>query len=602
MLRETHIPALIESDPTSNVTDLIEARVRIAPEHPMFSRRVNGDWQPVSSAAFVRQVRALAAELVEEGIQQGDRVAIVCATSYEWALIEFASYYAGAILVPIYDTNASAQIKNVLSDSGATLVFAESAQHHERVAEACRLLIQDGLSAPRMREIGAIDTATLEQRKLSQNLAAEVERRRAEPELDDVATLVYSSGTTGDAKGSRITHGNFVGLATNIAIPYETVIRSDSSTLLFLPLAHVLARSVQLVAMHAGMTVGHLPGPADLLPEMTRFRPTFLMVVPRLLEKVEVAVTKKASSGIMGPVFRAARRCAIQVATVREAHPGRALPFGLRLRHAIADRLIFTKVRALFGGQLDALLSGASALAADTARFFSGAGLPIIEGYGLTETTAPITGNPVGAARFGSVGIPVPGATVRIADDGEILVSGPGVIESYWRETLNEGAFVDGFFRTGDQGRLDNDGYLSVTGRAKDLIVTSYGKNIAPEPMEQAIALQSSLVAQAIVVGEARPYLSAFVAIDRETVAGWAVEQQLDLTDRVLSEIPELVTEIDAAIERANSAVSNPEQVKQFRIIEEEFTVENGALTPTQKLKRAYVMKDLSPRINAIYA
>lgn len=600
-LREAHTPATAIGEQPGTVLDLVGARIASAPDHPMFSRLVRGDWTPVTSAEFGRQSRALAAELVESGIGFGDRVAILSATRYEWALIEFACATAGAILVPIYDSNAPAQIAGVLADCGAVLVFAETDTHLERLSVAAEELQAQGAETPRVRLIAELDPDALGETVPSATTLAELERRRAATTPETVATLVYSSGTTGEAKGSRITNANFVGLATNIITAYSDVIRADSRTIVFLPLAHVLARSVQLVGMYTGMTVGHLGDPKDLVAQLPRFKPTFLMVVPRLLEKIEAGIARKAGGGVKGSIFAAAKRTAIRAAAFREEFPGAALPLGLRLQHALSDRLVYGSVRDALGGELDALLSGASALDPALARFFSGAGLPVIEGYGLTETTAPITGNPVGAMRFGSVGIPVPGATVRISDEGEILVRGPGVITSYWREALNEGVFVDGFFRTGDLGELDSDGYLTVTGRAKDLIVTAYGKNVAPEPLERSIARESQLIAQAVVVGEGRPFLGALVSIDREELDRWADARGLTLADRTPEEIPELLAEIDAAVARANALVSSPEQVKRFRIIPEEFTEENGTLTPTQKLKRAPVIARFADRIRALY-
>lgn len=600
--REAHTPATATGEQPGTVLDLVGQRILDAPEHPMFSRLVRGDWTPVSSAAFGRQSRALAAELVESGIGFGDRVAILSATRYEWALIEFACLTAGAILVPIYDSNAPAQIAGVLADCGAVLVFAETDTHVERLAVAAGELRARELPEPGVRRISDLDADALEASAPAPETLAELDRRRAATTPETVATLVYSSGTTGEAKGSRITNANFVGLATNIIGAYSDVIREDSRTIVFLPLAHVLARSVQLVGMYTGMTVGHLGDPKDLVGQLPRFKPTFLMVVPRLLEKIEAGIARKAGGGVKGAIFAAARRTAIRAAATREAFPGRPLPAVLRVQHALSDRLVYGSVREALGGELDALLSGASALDPNLARFFSGAGLPVIEGYGLTETTAPITGNPVGAMRFGTVGIPVPGATVRIADDGEILVRGPGVITSYWREALNEGVFTDGFFRTGDLGELDADGYLTVTGRAKDLIVTAYGKNVAPEPLERSIARETPLIAQAVVVGEGQPYLGALVSIDREELGLWAEARGLALGDRAPEDIPELLAAIDEAVARANALVSSPEQVKRFRIIPEDFTEENGALTPTQKLKRAPVVAGLAERIRALYA
>lgn len=599
---DAHTPVRIEPTPDSNVTDLLEDRVAQDPDGAMFSRKSSGEWRPVSARSFAQQARHLAARLVEDGVQPGERIAILSATRYEWALVEFAAYYAGAVIVPVYDSSAPEQIARIIADSGATRLFTETETHRERARRAADILAAQGAHTPTTHRLDTLDPGALEHAALEPALAAEVERRRTLATLDSLATIVYSSGTTGEAKGARITHGNFVRLVVNIADSYSGVIRPDSRTLLFLPLAHVLARGVQLVAIHAGMTVGHLSDPAELLGELEPVRPTFLVVVPRLLEKVEAAVAQKAAGSGLGRVFAAARRTAIEVAQHRAEHPGGALPLGLRLRHGIYDRLFYARIRALFGGQVETLLSGASALHPDTARFFTGAGLPVVEGYGLTETTAPVTGNLPGQVRFGTVGRPVPGASVRISASGEILVRGIGVFERYERDELNSDAFDDGYFRTGDLGSLDADGYLTVTGRAKDLIVTSYGKNVAPEPLEQAIARHSPLVAQAVVVGESRPYLGALISLDPQALAAWAREKRVELRDRDIADIPELSAELRRTLDAVNGSVSNPEQVKRFRVIAGELTEANGYLTPTMKLKRARFVSDFADQITGLYA
>ena len=599
---EAHTPPRIEPDPDTNLTDLLEHRAAHAPDAPMFSRRIDGAWTPVSAAAFTRQVRALAARLLDDGVAAGERIAILSGTRYEWALVEFAVAYAGAVLVPVYDTSAPEQIARILADSRASRLFTETDEHRRRATRAGQLLAAEGLPAPSHHRLDTLDPGALEQAETAPALAAEVERRRTAATLDSLATIVYSSGTTGDVKGARISHGNFVRLVSNIADSYGDVIRADSRTLLFLPLAHVLARGVQLVAIHAGMTVGHLADPAELLGELVPFRPTFLVVVPRLLEKVEAAVATKAQASGLGRPFAAARRTAIEAAEYRATHPKLPLPFALRARHALFDRLFYARIRALFGGRLETLLSGASALHPDTARFFTGVGLPVVEGYGLTETTAPVTGNLPGQVRFGTVGRPVPGASVRIAPDGEILVRGIGVFERYERDELNADAFVDGYFRTGDLGSLDPDGYLTVTGRAKDLIVTSYGKNVAPEPLEQAIARHSPLVAQAVVVGESRPYLGALISLDPQALAAWARDARVELADRDIADVPELSAELRRTLDAVNGSVSRPEQVKRFRIIPEELSEASGYLTPTMKLKRSRVVRDFAAQITRLYA
>ncbi|MGO3884753.1 MAG: AMP-dependent synthetase/ligase, partial [Mycetocola sp.] len=536
-------PLRVQTDPQSNVLDLLRERLQADPHKGMFVRLIDGAWREVSATSFNQQVRTLAARLLALGVAEGDRVAILSSTRYEWTLAEFATWQLGAVVVPIYDSSSPEQIARILDDSTPSFVFVESRDHRDRLHRAEQLR---GTDPHRLwLRLDHLDPDTLEREPRSAAVEAELTRRGTAATLDSLATLVYSSGTTGQTKASRISHGNLSQLVRNVAADYTEVIRSDSSTLLFLPLAHVLARGVLLVAVERGMLVGHLSEPTQLLGQLGPYKPTFLVVVPRLLEKIEAAVAAKAESAHLGGLFRKARQTAIDAAEWRSRYGDEPAPAPLRRAHRFYDVLFFRKMRALFGGRIETLLCGASPLDPDTARFFTGAGLPVVEGYGLTETTATVTGNRPGEVRFGTVGRPVPGASVRISDEGEILVAGIGVISGYLHDEDTEGAFVDGYFRTGDLGSLDDDGFLTVTGRAKDLIVTSYGKNIAPGPIEQALQ-RNPLIAQAVVVGNDRPYLGALIAADPEEAARWAQARGIELTGRSPAELPELRAEIDS--------------------------------------------------------
>lgn len=589
-------PLLCESDPQSTVVDLLEERVQRAPASAMFARFENDAWHDVTAADFTHQARVLATRFIDEGLAPGGAVGILSATRYEWALVEFACWYAGGVVVPLYDSSAPEQIAAILAETRPHLLVIETPEHRERVRRAAGILDADGIAVPLLRDITELHPDTLAALPLDPEAAEEIARRTAARTLDDLATIVYSSGTTGAMKGSRITHGNFVRLVRNIAAAYSDVIREDSRTLLFLPLAHVLARGVQLVAIHAGMTVGHLADPQRLLTQLAPFRPTFLVVVPRLLEKIEAAVAAKADRPVLRALFRAARASAIATAEA-DAQGTRPGPFA-RARHRLFDRLFFGRMRALFGGRIETLLSGAGALDADTARFFTGAGLPVVEGYGLTETTAPVTGNLPGHVRFGSVGRPVAGSAVRIADDGEILVRGVGVFAGYEKAALNADAFVDGYFRTGDLGRLDAEGFLTITGRVKDALVTSYGKTVMPEPIERELARRTPLIAHAMLVGDRRPYLGALIILDDAAVAEWATPRGID-PQADAETIPTLRAEIAAAVAAVNATVSAPEQVKRFRMIRADDT---ELLTPTLKLRRAYVAERFAADIDGLYA
>lgn len=608
-MREASTGLLVELDPDSNVTDLLLEQYAEDPVRALYARKGPNGWTDVPARQFVDQVRSLAKGLIAGGILPGDTVAVMSATRYEWTVVDFAIWFAGGVTVPIYETSSASQVEWILHDSGARRVFVEDqakADLVQGVLDSSALLAERVLGVVRMDFDGAAPNLASLAAAGTGVTDAELERHRSAAGLDDVASLVYTSGTTGRPKGCEITHGNFATVAKNIVLFLPEILLSPSNrTLMFLPLAHVLARAVQVVCLVAGTTLGHTGSAKELLEDLGTFKPTFLLVVPRIFEKVYAGASHKAAEAGKGKLFDAAAATAVEYSRALDAEArgeGRRPGLLLRARHGLFDKVFYPRLRQAFGGQLGYTVSGASPLSASDAHFFRGAGIPVLEGYGLTETTAPCTANTPSRTKVGTVGIPIPGTTIRIADDGEILVKGIGVFKGYHaNEAANAEAFTDGFFRTGDLGALDEDGFLTITGRKKDLLVTAGGKNVAPGPMEEKIR-EHQLVAQAVVVGDGRPFVSALINLDPEGLENWCAAQRIPVMGAAEAASSELVREaLQAAVDDANRLVSKAESIRSFVVLDADFTVESGHLTPSLKLKRAAVVRDYEEHIDRIY-
>lgn len=608
-MREASTGLLAELDPESNVTDLLLEQHAKDPVRALYSRKGPAGWTDVPARQFLDQVRALAKGLIAGGIAPGETVAVMSATRYEWTVVDFAIWFAGAVTVPIYETSSASQVEWILQDSGARRVFVQDQAKAELVQG---VLDGSGLLADRLLGIVRMDYDGAAPNLASLAAAgtgvsdAELERQRTAAGLADVASLVYTSGTTGRPKGCEITHGNFALVAKNIVLFLpEILLQPSTRTLMFLPLAHVLARAVQVICLSAGTTLGHTSNAKELLEDLGTFQPTFLLVVPRIFEKVYAGAAHKASAAGRDRLFTAAAAVAVDYSKALDAAArgeGRRPGWLLRAKHGVFDRVLYPKLRQAFGGRLGYTVCGASPLSSTDAHFFRGAGIPVLEGYGLTETTAPCTANTPSRTKVGTVGIPIPGTTIRIADDGEILVKGIGVFKGYHaNEAANAEAFVDGFFRTGDLGSLDQDGFLTITGRKKDLLVTAAGKNVAPEPLEEKIR-EHQLVAQAVVVGDGRPFVAALVNLDPEGLADWCTAQRLPAMGVAEAAVNEQVrAAIQGAVDEANTLVSRAESIRSFAVLDADFTVESGHLTPSLKLKRSAVVRDFQTHINRIY-
>ncbi|MFZ3453889.1 AMP-dependent synthetase/ligase [Arthrobacter sp. 7Tela_A1] len=603
-MRESSTDLFVELPGDSNITDLLLATVARAPERPLYARKNESGWQDVTGAAFLAQVTAVAKGLMAQGVQPGDAVAVMSGTRYEWTVADLAIWFAGAVTVPVYETSSPSQVQWILQDSGARLAFAGDGNKARIVASGAAAAGLDVKVWKLTDDDGADTLAGLA--SLGAGVQdAELEAVRSSRGLADAASLVYTSGTTGRPKGCEITHGNFALFAVNvIELLPEMLKQPGARTLMFLPLAHVLARAVQVGCLAAGVTLGHSATAAELVDDMQSLQPTFLLAVPRIFEKIYAGAEAKAQAAGKGRLFETAAATAVAYseAADRAARGGKGPSPALRTRHALFDRLLYPKVRNAFGGKLKIAISGASPLSPQLCHFFRGAGITVLEGYGLTETTAPASVNTVPLTRVGSVGLPMPGNAVRIAGDGEVLVRGVGVFNGYHRnpEATAE-AFSDGWFHTGDIGSLDEDGFLSITGRKKDLLVTAGGKNVAPGPLEEKIR-EHRLVSQVVVVGEGRPFVGALITLDDEALQAWAAENGLALNSLEAAEHPQVLAQVQLAVDAANSSVSRAEQIRRFTVLPRDFSLDTGHVTATLKLRRQAVIQDFSAEVEKMYA
>lgn len=593
-------PLIIQPAPEDNITDLLEQRVLATPDRVIFSVPAGDGWAEITASEFRERVIALAKGFVAAGVQPGDRIAFMCRTQFEWTLVDFALLYAGAIMVPIYETSSARQMLWVLEDSAARGVLVETADHAARLDE-----ISEGIATLEWRwriDEGALDRF-LEAGSAIED--GEIERRRALAKGADMATLIYTSGSTGRPKGVVLTHSNFVDLSRNAAAGLTEVIdQPGSSTLLFVTLAHVYARFISILAVHGGVRVGHQPDTSQLLPSLGTFQPTFLLAVPRVFEKVYNSAEQKAEgeSKVKGKIFRAAARTAVRHSEVTMA--GQPVSFGLKLKFSLFDKLVYSKLRTAMGGKVRFAVSGSAPLSHYLGHFYNSLGIKILEGYGLTETTAPVSVNLPSQYKIGTVGPALPGHAIRIDEDGEIQVKGLAVFQEYWKnpEATNESFTDDGFFRTGDVGELDPDGYLTITGRKKEMLVTAGGKNVAPAALEDPIR-SNMLVGQVVVVGDQKPFISALITLDTEMLPTWLRNQgenpNLSLAEAVVH--PKVRAEIQRAVDLGNSFVSRAESIREWVILPIEFTEASGHLTPKMSIKRDVILHDFADEIEKIY-
>ena len=595
-MKQIDVPALVKADPEANATDLLVERVKATPDRALFALpTADGGWTDLTAADFQKKVIALAKGFVAAGIQPGDKIGMMCKTRFEWTLIDFAVWYAGAVLVPIYETSAPSQILWNLTDSGAIGIITETAEHFSRFDEIAA-------DVPAVTHTWKIELGDLDKlAKAGVDVTdEEIERRRNLAKGSDLATLIYTSGTTGKPKGCILTHSNFVELSRNAQKAIPEVVNPDSSTLLFITMAHVFARFIAVLGVHGGVKVGHQADTKLLLPSLQSFRPTFLLAVPRVFEKVYNSSEQKAETGGKGKIFRKAAEVAIAHSKAVDAGH---VPLGMKLQFAVLDRLVLSKIRAAMGGRVKYAVSGSAPLGLRLGHFYRSLGLTILEGDGLTETTAPISVNLASNFKIGKVGPPLPGVSVRIADDGEIQAKGVDIFAGYWNnKEATDDAFDDGWFRTGDIGVIDEDGFVYITGRKKEIIVTAGGKNVAPAALEDPIRA-NPIVGQVIVVGDQKPFISALVALDEEMLPTWLKNNGLDESMSVdaAAKNPKVLAEVQKAVDVANATVSRAESIRKFVILDAELTEASGHLTPKLSIKRNVILKDFANEIEGMY-
>ena len=633
-MREYSTPAVVNTPASARLTDTVFDRAERDPDAVVLRRQTvparagHGDggkaWRDVTAREFRDDVAALAKGFIAAGIGEGDRVGLMSRTRYEWTVADYAIWAAGAVTVPVYETSSAEQVEWILSDSGARAIVVETRAHLETVTEVLR-------QVPDVQRVWAIDadppTAAGGPGGLTDAPAAEtldalaaggaglsdtdLARRRMSTGAGDFATIIYTSGTTGRPKGCEITHGNLLANARNavhgpLSVVFEV---PDASTLLFLPLAHSFARIIEVAAIEAGAVLGHTPNLGNLLPDLATFQPTFILAVPRVFEKVYNSAEQQASgSAVKGAIFHAAARTAIAWSSAfgtQDTDSGAGPGAVLQLQHSVFDRLVYRKLRAAVGGRVRYSVSGGAPLGERLGHFFRGAGITIIEGYGLTETTAAATVNRPRRNKIGTVGQPLPGVSVRIAEDGEILISGHNRFIGYWHNdsATAEALTPDGWLRSGDIGELDGEGYLRVTGRKKELIVTAGGKNVSPAVLEDRIRAHP-LVSQCLVVGDGRPFVACLITLDPEAIGPWLARHGrpagTSLAD--LTGDPDLIADLQSAVDEANKAVSRAESIKKFHVLATDFTEQDGYLTPSLKVRRNVVTKDFADQIEALYS
>jgi long-chain acyl-CoA synthetase len=598
-MREFTSPVPVDVPPTFNVVSALFNRESRAPRSKAFARREGDRFVDITLEEFCADVRTLAAGLVGLGIEPGSRVCLFSHTRYEFTLLDYAILAAGCVVVPIYETDSAEQVRWVATNSGAVAIFVENDELKANVDQVINEL-------PDVRHVFVIEDGGLDEvRQAGASVAPEaVEERWRALRHDDLASIVYTSGTTGLPKGCMLTHGNFASEVRGVSILLQEVIAGGASTLMFLPLAHVLARVVQFTCVSEGVTIGYATAIKNLLEELAMFPPTFLFAVPRVLEKVYNGARAKAGGGLKATLFD--RAAAVAIARSKEEQAGKVSPL-TKAQYALFDKLVYSKIRQATGGRVRYAISGGAPLGERLGHFFNGLGLKVLEGYGLTETTAAATVNTPSNLRIGTVGRPIPGVSIRIADDGEVQVKGGIVFAGYYKnEAATAESFDDGWLCTGDIGTIDDDGFLRITGRKKDLIITAGGKNVQPAELEDMLQA-NPLVGQAMVVGDAKPFIAALVTLDPDELRVWATQHGRQVPDdnaemvRMLADDPEVRAAIKKTIDEANARVSRAESIREFRILHRELTVEGGDLTPSLKVKRQVVQARFAEEIESIY-
>ncbi len=590
------LPPLVVSDSNFNITDLLVDRANQTPNLPLFALTNEKGFENISASQFLAEVRAIAKGLIASGVQPSQAVAIMSRTRYEWTLIDFAIWFAGGISVPIYETSSASQMEWILSDSDTVALFVENDDHIQRFEQ-----IKAGV--PLVRLVLSFEDGAIEElKKRGKDISDEVvEQRRKISKLHELATIIYTSGTTGKPKGCELSHRGFVELSKNATLDLSDVVVAGRSTVLFLPLAHVFARFVEVLCVHGGIRVAFQPDTTKVAATFEAFKPEFILAVPRVFEKVYNSAEQKAEAGGKGEIFRKAAAVAIAWSEALDTKRGPSTK--LALQHFVFDKLVYKKIRAAMGGKLQYVISGGAPLGTRLGHFFRAIGVIVLEGYGLTETTAPATISRPATLKIGKVGQPLPGTGVKIAPDGEIWTTGHNTMLGYWRNEKATSEVLDGeWFATGDIGTLDEDGYLAITGRKKELIVTAGGKNVAPAVLEDPLR-SHPIIGQAVVIGDNLPFISALISLDPEMLPIWlknhGAENTLNITEA--AKLPVVIAAIQKAVDEVNSQVSKAESIRKFVIVASELSEASGHLTPSMKIKRSVVVADFAAEVDEIY-
>ncbi|MGK5529754.1 AMP-dependent synthetase/ligase [Streptomyces sp. URMC 129] len=610
VVREVRVPPLVAPPTSGSIADIPFTNAAEAPGAVVIRRKVGDRYVPVTASAFAREVTDVAKGLIAAGLVPGGRVAVMARTCYEWAVLDFAIWAAGGQTVPIYATSSAEQIEWILRDSGTAFIVVETADH-AATADAALAALPADLPRPRLWQLD--DGALARLTALGRDVAdTEVTERRTGLSPETIATLVYTSGTTGRPKGCVLTHANLHAGAVNVVEllkpVFEEVTRQTPSTLLFLPLAHILGRTIQIACLSGRIEIGHCPSikPDELRPELAAFKPTFLVGVPYLFEKIHDTGRATAEKIGRGSSFERADRIAVkygEAALAKYLGTGPGPGLGLSAARLLYDLLVYRRIRAALGGRMSYAISGGSPLDTRLNLFFYACGIIIYEGYGLTETTAAVTLIPPLTPRPGTVGQPVPGASIRIADDGEVLVKGGTVFGAYWNNPAATAETLRGeWFATGDLGTLDDDGYLKITGRKKDIIITNGGKNVSPAVLEDRLRSRPP-IGQCVVVGDQRPYIGALITLEPDALEHWLSvrKRPRDTPFAELKHDKDLLADVQRAVDYANEAVSRAESIRKFILVEGDFTEENGLLTPSLKVKRKAVTEAYAKEIEELY-
>ena len=594
-MNEISVPSIIPPAAAGNLTNLISERAWFEPERIVASRPLGDGWQPVTAKEFEEEIRAVAKGLIASGVNIGDRVAIMSRTRYEWTILDFAIWYAGAVPVPIYETSSAEQIDWILTDSGAVAIIVETSV----LADVAKPVMPNACKNIWSITDNALATLTAAGKSISDD---EITNRRNALTPETLATLIYTSGTTGKPKGVQLTHGNFLAECGNVVNgASDLFLKPGGSTLLFLPIAHVFGRMVQIGSITAGLHLAHCGDIARLPADLASFKPTFVLAVPRIFEKIYNGAESRAEAAGKGKIFHKAAEVAIAYS---EAMDSKKISPLIRIQHALFDKLVYSKIRAGMGGRVEAAISGGAPLGVRLGHFYRGAGIRVLEGYGLTETTAGATLNLTWAHEVGSVGKPIPGNTIKIADDGEVLIKGPIVMKGYWQnDAANAEVFTaDGYFKSGDLGRIDDGGYLYIVGRKKELIVTAGGKNVAPAVLEDRLR-SHPLISQCMVVGDNKPFIAALITLDPDAIKPWAVANKKEgASIAELAKDPALLAVIQTAVDETNKAVSRAESIRKFTVLPVDFSIAGGQLTAKLSVKRHVVGQQFAREIDELFA